>query len=92
MSTSGQLSVRAGAGTGKTFTMMQRALFLAQQGVPPASILMVTFSVKAAEELKSRLDVAFSTPPPQPQHPQPPPSQPPPPPPGEGAHAHCNCS
>ena len=46
--------------------MMQRALYLVQQqAVPPSRILMVTFSVKAADELKSRLDVAFGTPPPQ---------------------------
>eukprot|EP00964_Phaeocystis_antarctica_P038868 scaffold22238_cov62-Phaeocystis_antarctica.AAC.2 len=76
-SSSGQLSVRAGAGTGKTFTMMQRALYLfQQQAVPPSRILMVTFSVKAADELKSRLDVAFGTPPPQPPpQPQPQPQQ-----------------
>ena len=71
-SSSGQLSVRAGAGTGKTFTMMQRALHLVQQqAVPPSRILMVTFSVKAADELKSRLDVAFGTPPPLPPPPPP---------------------
>ena len=74
-SSSGQLSVRAGAGTGKTFTMMQRALHLVQQqAVPPSRILMVTFSVKAADELKSRLDVAFGTPPPQPPPPPLPPA------------------
>ena len=58
--TNGELAVRAGAGTGKTFTMMQRALFLASQGVDPSSILMITFSVKAAAEIRSRLSTAFA--------------------------------
>ena len=54
------LSVRAGAGTGKTHTMMRRAVHLVvDQGVPPNAILMLTFSKKAATELQARLAPAF---------------------------------
>ena len=53
------LSVRAGAGTGKTHTMMQRAVHLVNVGVAPRGILMLTFSNRAAAELKERLGTAF---------------------------------
>ena len=56
----GQLSVRAGAGTGKTFTMVQRAKHLvSEQHLEPGSLLLITFSVKAAAELEQRLQAAF---------------------------------
>jgi hypothetical protein len=43
--------------------MMRRAVYLVQQcGVPPQQILMLTFSVKAAKEIRDRLKQAFCNP------------------------------
>jgi DNA helicase-2/ATP-dependent DNA helicase PcrA len=44
----------AGAGTGKTNTLAQRAAFLVLNGVDPARILLMTFSRRAATELANR--------------------------------------
>lgn len=51
----GALLLEAGPGTGKTHTLIARLRFLLDGGVPPASILVLTFSNKAAEELRDRL-------------------------------------
>lgn len=51
--------VVAGAGSGKTQTMVQRIVWLiARHGVDPASILGLTFTRKAAAELRERVDRA----------------------------------
>ncbi|MGH9948048.1 MAG: ATP-dependent helicase, partial [Pyrinomonadaceae bacterium] len=47
--------VDAGPGTGKTRTLVGRALHLVSSGVRPENILVLTFSNKAAEELRTRL-------------------------------------
>jgi len=44
----------AGAGTGKTNTLAQRAAFLILNGVDPQRILLMTFSRRAANELSVR--------------------------------------
>ncbi|MGH1372118.1 MAG: ATP-dependent helicase [Cellvibrionaceae bacterium] len=44
----------AGAGTGKTNTLAQRAAFLILNGVDPQRILLMTFSRRAANELSLR--------------------------------------
>ena len=50
------LMIIAGAGTGKTFTLENRIIYMIQQyGVKPDSILTITYTEKAAKELKSRL-------------------------------------
>src|SRR5262249_2684982 len=51
----GPLLVDAGPGTGKTKTLVRRIAHLLDQGIPPASILALTFSNKAADEMRERL-------------------------------------
>ena len=51
----GHLLVLAGAGTGKTRTIIARAAHLISQGVDPKRILALTFTRRAASELVGRL-------------------------------------
>jgi DNA helicase-2/ATP-dependent DNA helicase PcrA len=50
----GPLLIIAGAGTGKTSTLAHRVAHLAINGVDPARILMLTFTRRAALEMKRR--------------------------------------
>lgn len=47
--------LQAGPGTGKTRTLVKRILSLLSEGVDPASILVLTFSNRAAGELAERI-------------------------------------
>ncbi|MCL4406357.1 MAG: UvrD-helicase domain-containing protein [Patescibacteria group bacterium] len=51
----GPLLITAGAGSGKTRTLTQRLAFLIQKGVPADQIVAITFTNKAAEEIKRRV-------------------------------------
>jgi DNA helicase-2/ATP-dependent DNA helicase PcrA len=51
----GHLLIVAGAGTGKTTTLLARLMHLLDAGVPPERILLLTFSRRAAAELTSRV-------------------------------------
>jgi superfamily I DNA/RNA helicase len=51
----GPVLVLAGPGTGKTQTLLGRVRHLIEQGADPARMLILTFTRKAARELKDRL-------------------------------------
>jgi ATP-dependent DNA helicase UvrD/PcrA len=58
----GPLLIIAGAGSGKTRVITRRVAYLISQGAEPASILAITFTNKAAGEMKQRVGEALGRP------------------------------
>ena len=57
----GAFLIAAGPGTGKTFTATERFCWLVEQGVAPDQILTMTFSDRAAEELRQRITAELTS-------------------------------
>ena len=54
----GPLLIAAGAGSGKTKTLVSRLLHLLKLGVKPEKIIAITFTNKAAKEMRDRVSVS----------------------------------
>lgn len=49
------LAILAGPGSGKTHTLTSRTAWLLHQGLQPCNIIVATFTVKSAREMKARI-------------------------------------
>lgn len=58
-SINGRVLILAGAGTGKTATLIARTAYMLDNDIKPENILLLTFTNKAAKEMKMRLSKMF---------------------------------
>lgn len=61
ISTEGPVLVIAGAGTGKTRTLVYRVARLVEKGIDPENILLLTFTRKSAKEMIKRASVVLDS-------------------------------
>lgn len=57
----GSVLVIAGAGSGKTRTLVYRLAYMAEMGIPPESVLLLTFTRRAADEMLRRAATLVSS-------------------------------
>ena len=58
----GPMLVTAGAGSGKTRVLTSRLLHLLQNGIPEKSIIALTFTNKAGNEMRERVEKMLGRP------------------------------